>query len=101
VAQVFQQGIHAGSNTLATNVSQVTAEPRDDSGACREQTQELRDEIVRDVRTAWLGAAQTRYKLGLRSIVELSQAQLQQTEAEIKKRTLRASIVWLWPHCVM
>jgi hypothetical protein len=86
---------------LATNVSQVTAEPRDDSGACREQTQELRDEIVRDVRTAWLGAAQTRYKLGLRSIVELSQAQLQQTEAEIKKRTLRASIVWLWPHCVM
>ena len=29
--------------------------------------------------------AQTRYKLGLRSIVELSQAQLQQTEAEIKK----------------
>jgi len=70
---------------LATNVSQVTAEPRDDSGACREQTQELRDEIVRDVRTAWLGAAQTRYKLGLRSIVELSQAQLQQTEAEIKK----------------
>jgi outer membrane protein len=29
--------------------------------------------------------AQTRYKIGLRSIVELSQAQLQQTEAEIKK----------------
>jgi outer membrane protein len=27
--------------------------------------------------------AQTRYKLGLSSIVELSQAQLQQTEAEI------------------
>ena len=29
------------------------------------------------------GLAQTRYKLGLSSIVELSQAQLQQTEAEI------------------
>jgi outer membrane protein len=61
---------------------------------------------VRDVRTAWLAAntayqrvsvtgelvkqanlamqlAQTRYRLGLSSIVELSQAQLQQTEAEI------------------
>jgi outer membrane protein len=29
------------------------------------------------------GLAQTRYKLGLSSIVELSQAQLQQTQAEI------------------
>jgi outer membrane protein len=61
---------------------------------------------VRDVRTAWLASntawrrvavtdelvkqanlalqlAQTRYKLGLSSIVELSQAQLQQTQAEI------------------
>jgi outer membrane protein len=61
---------------------------------------------VRDVRTAWLDAnnaftrigvtaqfldqahqglvlAQERYKLGLSSIVELSQAQLQETEAEI------------------
>ncbi len=74
--------------------------------AASEQTRELRDEIVRDVRTAWLAAgtayqrvgvtgelvkqanlalqlAQTRYKLGLSSIVELSQAQLQQTEAQI------------------
>jgi outer membrane protein len=30
-----------------------------------------------------LGLAQTRYRLGLSSIVELSQAQLQQTEADI------------------
>jgi outer membrane protein len=30
-----------------------------------------------------LDLAQTRYKLGLSSIVELSQAQLQQTQAEI------------------
>jgi len=74
--------------------------------AASEQTRELRDEIVRAVRTAWLAAntayqrvsvtgelvkqadlamrlAQTRYKLGLSSIVELSQAQLQQTEAQI------------------
>jgi outer membrane protein len=64
------------------------------------------DLIVRDVQTAWLdannaftrlgitaqllnqaneslGFAETRYKLGLASIVERSQAQLQQTEAEI------------------
>lgn len=71
-----------------------------------EQARVLRDQIVRDVRTAWLASstawqrvsvsqqltdqanlalklAQTRYKLGLGSIVELSQAQLQQTQAEI------------------
>lgn len=67
---------------------------------------DLRNRISRDVRTAWLNAnaayqklavtqqlqdqsnlaldlAQTRYKLGLSSIVELSQAQLQQTQAQI------------------
>lgn len=74
--------------------------------ATAQQTRQLRDVIVRDVQIAWLdannafnrlgvtaqllnqaneslGLAQTRYKLGLSSIVELSQAQLQQTEAEI------------------
>ena len=74
--------------------------------ATAQQTRQLKDTIVRDVQTAWLdannaftrlgvtaqllnqaneslGLAQTRYKLGLSSIVELSQAQLQQTEAEI------------------
>jgi outer membrane protein len=74
--------------------------------ATAQQTRQLKDRIVRDVQTAWLdannaytrlgvtaqllnqaneslGLAQTRYKLGLSSIVELSQAQLQQTEAEI------------------
>jgi outer membrane protein len=74
--------------------------------AAAQQTRQLKDVIVRDVQTAWLdannaftrlgvtaqllnqaneslGLAQTRYKLGLSSIVELSQAQLQQTEAEI------------------
>jgi outer membrane protein len=74
--------------------------------ATGQQTRLLKNRIVRDVETAWLDAnnaftrlgvtaellnqaneslalAQTRYKLGLSSIVELSQAQLQQTEAEI------------------
>lgn len=74
--------------------------------ATAEQTRDLRDRIVRDVRTAWLAAntsyrrvsvtqellnqanlalslAQTRYQLGLSSIVELSQAQYQQTDAAI------------------
>jgi outer membrane protein len=76
------------------------------SRADAERTRNLRDQIVRDVRTAWLQAntayqriavtgqllkqanlalqlAQTRYQLGLSSIVELSQAQLQQTSAAI------------------
>ena len=74
--------------------------------ATAQQTRQLKDVIVRDVQTAWLDAnnaftrlgvtaqllnqanqslalAQTRYRLGLSSIVELTQAQLQQTEAEI------------------
>ncbi len=74
--------------------------------AAAENTRDLRDRIARDVRTAWLAAntafqrvgvtaelakqadlslnlAQSRYHLGLGSIVELSQAQLQQTDAAI------------------
>jgi outer membrane protein len=74
--------------------------------AVRQRLMDLRNRISRDVRTSWLAAstafdrvnvseqllaqanlaldlAQTRYKLGLSSIVELSQAQLQQTQAEI------------------
>jgi len=74
--------------------------------AMRQRLADLRNRISRDVRTSWLAAgtafdrvtvseqllaqanqaldlAQTRYKLGLSSIVELSQAQLQQTQAEI------------------
>ena len=76
------------------------------SRADAERTRDLRDQIVRDVRTAWLPAntayqrigvttqllkqanealqlAQTRYQLGLSSIVEFSRAQLQQTSAAI------------------
>jgi len=67
---------------------------------------DLQDRIARDVRTAWLSSnsaferlavtqqlrseatqafylAQSRYQLGLSSIVELSQAQLNLTQAEI------------------
>jgi outer membrane protein len=74
--------------------------------ATKERLRDLRDRISRDVRTSWLTAtntydrlavtqqlveqanlalnlAQSRYKLGLGSIVELSQAQLQQTQAQI------------------
>ncbi|MGA7295854.1 MAG: TolC family protein [Terriglobales bacterium] len=74
--------------------------------AVQENLRDLRDRISRDVRTSWLNAnnayqrlavtqqlleqanlaltlAEARYKLGLSSIVELSQAQLQQTQAQI------------------
>ena len=74
--------------------------------AVHDRLLDLRNRISRDVRTGWLNAntayarlsvtqqllaqsnlafdlAQTRYRLGLSSIVELSQAQLQQTQAQI------------------
>jgi outer membrane protein len=80
--------------------------------ASDEQSRQLTDRIVRDVRTAWLSTmtaqqrmsvtaellkeantsldlAQTRYQLGLSSIVELSQAQLQQTQAQIEDANAR------------
>jgi outer membrane protein len=80
--------------------------------AAGENGRDLRDRIVRDVRTSWLQAnnswqrmnvtaqlvqqanlamnlASTRYKLGLSSIVELSQAQLQQTSAQIQDTSAR------------
>ncbi len=76
------------------------------SEAARDRVLDLRNRIGRDVRTCWLAAkaayerrgvtrqlleqaqlaldlSQARYKLGLGSIVELSQAQLQATQAEI------------------
>ena len=75
--------------------------------ASQEQLRDLKDRIANDVRSSWLNAvnaysrisvtqqfvdqanlaldlSQTRYNLGLGSIVELSQAQLQQTEAQIQ-----------------
>lgn len=80
--------------------------------AAQEQVRALRNTIARDVRVSWLAAqsayqkigvtakllnqanqaldlAQTRYKLGLSSIVELSQAQLAQTSAEIGNTNAR------------
>jgi len=80
--------------------------------AAAERVRDLQNQIARDVRTAWLQAntayqkvtvtqellrqanlsldlAQTRYRLGLSSIVELSQAQLQQTEAAISDANAR------------
>jgi outer membrane protein len=74
--------------------------------ATDERLRDMQNLISRDVRTSWLNAttafqrlavtrqlldqaklaldlAQSRYKLGLGSIVELSQAQLQQTQAQI------------------
>lgn len=74
--------------------------------ATQDRMLDLKNRISRDVRTSWLNAntayqrvsvtqqlldqaslaldlAQTRYNLGLSSIVELSQAQLQQTQAQI------------------
>jgi outer membrane protein len=75
--------------------------------AANQQLRDLKDRIANDVRTSWLSAitaynrigvsqqfvdqtnlalnlSETRYNLGLSSIVELSQAQLQQTEAQIQ-----------------
>lgn len=82
------------------------------ANAAQEQVRDLRNKIARDVRISWLSAqsayqkvdvtsrlldqanqaldlAQTRYKLGLSSIVELSQAELAQTSAEIGNTNAR------------
>ena len=81
--------------------------------AASEQTRARRNEVARDVQTAWLNAntalqrvtvaaellnettsatdlAQTRYVLGLSAIVDVSQAQLQQTEAAIGDANARS-----------
>jgi len=77
-----------------------------------EKLRDLQNNIARDVRSAWadsttayqrlsvtdqllqqanlaLDLAQARYKLGLGSIVELSQAQLNQTQAEIEQASAK------------
>ena len=91
-------------NGFLYNAQSREAELRAQAG--QQRLRDLQDRIARDVRTAWLNAgtaysrvavtqqllqeanlalnlSQTRYKLGLASIVELSQAQLQQTQAQI------------------
>ncbi len=78
-----------------------------DAKAAAENTRDMRDSVVRNVQTAWLAAntafqrigvaaeqakeadiglslAHDRYQLGLGSIVELSEAQLQQANAAIQ-----------------
>ena len=82
-------------------------EADDRAKAAQENLRDLRDRVVRDVSNAWLQCntsyqkiavtaqmadaanmglklAQARYKLGLSSIVELSQSQLEQTQASIE-----------------
>jgi outer membrane protein len=84
------------------------------AGAAKQRVEELRQTIARDVTIAVLQSqsnfqriavthqlldqanlsldlAQTRYKMGLSSIVELSQAQLAHTEAEIAYAAARYS----------
>ena len=102
-------GIGVNVNIPVFNGFLYSAEAKEASiraQAASEQSRDLRDRIVRDIHTAWLSAntayqrmavaqqllkeanmglqlAQTRYQMGLSSIVELSQAQYQQTDAAI------------------
>jgi len=94
---------------FSAQASQAALQAKAASG----QTRALREQVARDVRTAWLNAntalqrvavtnellkqantaldlARTRYDLGLSSIVELSQAELQQTEAAIGNANARS-----------
>ncbi len=91
-----------------------TAAARLQARASDERTRNLTEQIQRDVKSAWLNAntarqkmvvtaellkeanmaldlAQTRYNLGLSSIVELSQAEYQQTQAAIQNTNARFS----------
>ena len=84
------------------------AEAKAQANAQTQNLRELQNAVARDVKKAWLSAnsgyqrlsltqqlldqanqaldlAQQRYKLGLSSIVELSQAQLNQTQAQIEQ----------------
>jgi outer membrane protein len=93
-------------------ISAQTHEAQLQTEAENERLTGIRNVISRDVRTSWLAAntafrrlnvtavllqqtklgldlAQTRYKLGLGSIVEVSQAQLAETEAEIASAKAR------------
>ncbi|MGH9770648.1 MAG: TolC family protein [Candidatus Acidiferrales bacterium] len=88
------------------------AEANSQAQAQNQYLRDMQDRIVRDVRTAWLNAnsafqrlsvtdqflnqanqsldlAQSRYKLGLSSIIELSQAQLNQTQAQIEQASAK------------
>jgi outer membrane protein len=95
---IFNGRLFSARRNEATSIAQ----------AQEQHLRDLQNRIVRDVRTAWLNAnsafqrlavteqllnestqafdlAQSRYGLGLSSIVELSQAQLNKTQAEIAR----------------
>jgi len=88
------------------------AEATAEANAQQQYLRDLQDAVVRDVRKAWLNAnsgyqrlaltdqllnqanqalnlAQARYKLGLSSIIELSQSQLNETQAEIAQASAK------------
>jgi outer membrane protein len=88
------------------------AEANAEANARQQFLRDLQDAVVRDVRKAWLNAnsgyqrlaltqqlldeanqaldlAQQRYKLGLSSIIELSQAQLNATQAQISQASAK------------
>ncbi len=90
----------------------LRAEANAQAQAQQQYLRDLQDSIVRDVRKAWLESnaafqrlsvtdqllnqamqaldlAQQRYKLGLSSIIELSQAQLNMTQAEITQASAK------------
>ena len=90
----------------------LRAEANYQAQAQNQYLRDLQDRVVRDVQMAWLNAnsgfqrlsvtqqllnqanqalelAQSRYNLGLSSIVELSQAQLNQTQALIDETTAK------------
>jgi len=90
----------------------LRAEANYQAQAQNQNLRDLQNRIIRDVQTAWLNAdsgfqrlsvtqqllneandaldlAQSRYQLGLSSIVELSQAQLNQTQAQIEQASAR------------
>jgi outer membrane protein len=88
------------------------AEAQAEAGARQQYLRDLQNTVVREVRKAWLNAnsgyqrlaltqqlldeanqaldlAQERYKLGLSSIIELSQAQLNATQAQISQASAK------------
>jgi outer membrane protein len=98
--------------TTGTSFAARRAEANFRASAQQQAVNDLQNQVARDVQVAWLDAqtayqkldltnqllaettdamdlAQQRYDLGLSSIVELTQAQLNQTSAQIEQATAR------------
>jgi outer membrane protein len=98
--------------TTGTSFAARSAEANFRASAQQQAVNDLQNQVARDVQVAWLDAqtayqkldltnqllaettdamdlAQQRYDLGLSSIVELTQAQLNQTSAQIEQATAR------------